>query len=190
MWRPPLPHTPPLSSKPTASSPYISRVDYKGRFDKGAFWVSDNHIIILLKSVLIVSKLLVRVSNPCDLGRGGDFWTNTFSLKAVLYEWWGGADSGDWYTFICKVALASRAGPLSCRIAIKQPPRVPIEDDSDGQAKFSHKGHIASLYRSPASQQKPFLLSCCAFLTYRVYAIWCPSPGSLWEWILRECSIF
>lgn len=81
MWHPPLPHTPPLSSKPTASSPYISRVDYKGRFDKGAFWVSDNHIIILLKSVLIVSKLLVRVSNPCDLGRGGIFEQTHLALK-------------------------------------------------------------------------------------------------------------
>lgn len=99
-------------------------------------------------------------------GRGG-FWTNTFSLKAALYEGWGVADSDDWYTFICKVALASYAGPLSCRIAIKQPPRVPIEDDRDGHTKFSHKGHIASLYRSPASQQKLFLLSYCAFLTYR-----------------------
>lgn len=91
MWRPPLPHTPPLSSKPTASSPYISRVDYKGRFDKGAFWVSDNHIIILLKSVLIVSKLPVRVSNPCDLGRGGGFLNKhilALKLRSMNGEEW------------------------------------------------------------------------------------------------------
>lgn len=188
MWRPPLPHTPPLSSKPTASSPYISRVDYKGRFDKGAFWVSDNHIIILLKSVLIVSKLPVRVSNPCDLGGGGGIFEQThFSLKAALNEWWGVADSGDWYTFICKVALASCAGPLSCRIAIKQPPRVPIV--GDGHAKFLHKGHIASRYRSPASQQSHFFFLLC-FPDLHVYAIWCQSPGSQREWIFRECSIF
>lgn len=46
-------------------------VDYKWSFDERAFWVSDNHIIILLKSVLIVSKLLVTVSSPGDLGGGG-----------------------------------------------------------------------------------------------------------------------
>lgn len=63
---------PPASLRPLpTNSPFISHVDYKCSFDKGAFWVSDNRIIILLKSVLIVSKLLVIVSSPGDFRGGG-----------------------------------------------------------------------------------------------------------------------
>lgn len=89
MWHKlPLPSTP--FSKATASSPFISHVDYKWSFDKRAFWVSDNRIIILLKSVLIVSKLLVIVSSPGDLGGRRHFEQTHWALMLVFVtgeEW-------------------------------------------------------------------------------------------------------
>ena len=92
-------------------------VDYKWSFDERAFWVSDNHIIILLKSVLIVSKLLVTVSSPGDLG-GGGVW-NTLSLKVGLCSRGRVTDRDHLCISLCKVASAlEEVGPvklISCK---------------------------------------------------------------------------
>lgn len=81
------------------------------------------------------------------------------------------------HTLICKVALASEADPLSRSIVIKEPPRVPIEDDCDGHIECPHKGQVACLDQRPTSQKKPALLVYCIFLTYREYAVCYQLPG-------------
>lgn len=119
------PFYPPLSPRPLPTHPSFLMLIISEALTRGAFWVSDNRIIILLKSVLIVSKLLVTVSRPGDLGGRGrrHFKQTHLALKLVFVK------EEEWQIEITCVPqytkwllLGKKWAPLSYLIAtIKEP---------------------------------------------------------------------